>query len=155
METIFANQNVVILVQLVLAVVLGGLLGIQRSISHKSAGMRTFSLVSLGSCLLIIIGELVKAPYIGGAAFLPMQIPAAIITGIGFLGAGLIILKEDKLQGLTTAAGLWVSCGIGIAVGFRFFLLAIVTALLTLFIFSEFWKVEERIVKIEDGGKIQ
>jgi putative Mg2+ transporter-C (MgtC) family protein len=79
--------------------------------------------------------------------FDPMRLAAGIVTGIGFIGAGLIILKENKLEGLTTAAGLWVACGIGIAVGFQLFALAFFATFLTLFSFTILWNVEDRFKK--------
>ena len=76
----------------------------------------------------------------------PLYVMAAIATGIGFWCGGVIVFHDDKLEGLTTAAGMWVASGIGIAVGFGYFTLATMTALLTIFMFSSFvWDVEKRI----------
>ncbi|MDD4989246.1 MAG: MgtC/SapB family protein, partial [Candidatus Pacebacteria bacterium] len=132
MDTFLSNPNTVMFFQLLLSMILGGILGIQRTLAHKGAGMRTYSLVTMGSCLFIIISEIIHARSIGLNEFIPSQIPGAINTGIGFLGAGLIIFKDDRLNGLTTAAGLWVGCGIGIAIGFQLYLLAIFATILTL-----------------------
>ncbi len=77
----------------------------------------------------------------------PLRIASQIIVGIGFLGAGLIIIKDDKLHGLTTAAGLWVAAGIGMAAGLGFYLLALVVTILTLLIFTVFWHIEHNLDK--------
>ncbi|MDD5050202.1 MAG: MgtC/SapB family protein [Candidatus Pacebacteria bacterium] len=160
MDTFFSNPNTIMFFQLLLALVLGGILGIQRSLSHKGAGMRTFSLVAMGSCLFVMISEIIHARALGVGDVIPTQIPGAIITGIGFLGAGLIIFKDDKLKGLTTAAGLWVACGIGIATGFQLYVLSIFATVLTLVVFTVLWKVETAIKETgseysEESGEIK
>lgn len=131
--------------QLILAVFLGMLLGIERSLARKTAGMRTYALVALAACLFIIISNTVTVGYINFTDFDPMRVAAGIITGIGFLGAGLIIFRESKLQGLTTAASLWVAAGIGMAVGYGLYALAVFTTLLTLFVFTMLWYIEKKI----------
>ncbi len=128
--------------QLLLALTLGMLLGLERSIVGKRAGMRTFALVAVASCLFTIISELVTAEYLDAAGVAPLRVAAAIVTGIGFLGTGIIIFDQE-LKGLTTAASLWVTAGIGMAVGFGFYALAIATALITLFVFEVLWHVEQ------------
>ncbi len=133
--------------QLILALALGVILGLERTFAGKVAGVRTFGLVSMGACLLIISSVLVNQNFIGITNFDPMRLAAGIITGIGFIGAGLIILKENKLEGLTTAAGLWVSCGIGIAVGFKLFGLAVFAAFLAFLTFTLMWFVEDKFRK--------
>lgn len=134
-----------IFLQITLAMVLGMLLGMERSIAGKTAGMRTYALVSLGSCLLVIISILISIQNLTNFNFDPLRVAAGIVTGIGFLGAGLIIMRSDRLQGLTTAAGLWVAAGIGIAVGFRLYSIAIFTTFLTLIVFTVMWFIEEKI----------
>lgn len=137
MEPVFFNPTIVILGQLFLAVVLGMILGTERSVvSDKQAGTRTYALVALGACLFSIISIQVTSGYLGLVSFDPMRVVAGIITGIGFLGAGIIIFKDSTLQGLTTAAGLWVAAGIGVAVGYSLYAIAIFTTILTLFIFT-------------------
>lgn len=134
-----------VLLQIVLAVVFGMLLGVERVIAGKTAGMRTFALVSLGSCLFVIISVFVSIQNYANFNFDPLRVASTIVTGIGFLGAGLIIMKENHLRGLTTAAGLWVAAGIGMAVGFRLYQIAFYTTLLTLAVFTILWFLEERI----------
>lgn len=134
-----------VFLQLTVAAVLGLVIGAERSIAGKSAGMRTFALVSLGSCLFIITGIIVTTQYLGKVNFDPMRTASAIITGIGFIGAGLILFRQNLLRGLTTAAGLWISAGVGIAVGFGLYNIAVFTSLITLLIFTAVWFLEARI----------
>ena len=133
----------VIFGKLFLAVVLGMLVGTERVAAGKSAGSRTFALVSLGACLFVIIGVTENAKYLGIVNFDPMRIAAATVLGIGFLGGGLIYLQGKSLQGLTTAAGVWVAAGIGMACGFGFYSVAIFTSALTLFVFTFMWIIED------------
>jgi putative Mg2+ transporter-C (MgtC) family protein len=133
----------VIFGKLVLAAVLGMLVGTERVAAGKSAGSRTFALVALGSCLFVVLGESVNATHLGEVNFDPMRIAAAVITGIGFIGGGLIFLQGRSLQGLTTAAGLWVSAGIGMAVGFGLYSIAVFSSSLTLLVFTFMWIIED------------
>lgn len=142
-ELIFPGSHITILLQLVTAMVLGILLGAERSIAGKTAGMRTYALVTMGSCLFIIVSVSVGAAFLGVVNFDPLRVAAAIVTGIGFIGAGIIIFRDQSLRGLTTAAGLWVAAGIGMAVGFKLYLIAVFAAVLTLFAFTVLWFVEE------------
>jgi len=132
--------------QLLLAVVLGMILGTERSVfANKKAGTRTYALVALGACLFSIVSLQVTTNYLGLVSFDPMRVVAGIITGIGFLGAGIIIFKENSLEGLTTAAGLWVSAGIGVAVAYSLYAIAIFTTVLTLIVFTVLWGLESRL----------
>src|SRR5690349_12705249 len=114
----FFTQNSEIIIRLSVAAGLGILIGIERVLVHKEAGMKTHALVSLGAALFIIISEMITFKYgrVGGID--PTRIASQIIVGIGFLGAGSIILQGNRLLGLTTAGGLWVTAGIGMAAGF-------------------------------------
>ena len=135
----------VLFFQLTVAALLGLFLGAERSIAGKSAGMRTFALVSLGSCLFVAISTIVTTQYFGKVNFDPMRVLAAIIAGVGFIGAGLIMFRQNLMRGLTTAAGLWVSAGVGAAVGFGLYYIAGFTTLLTLLIFTAAWFVEAKL----------
>ncbi len=152
MELFFGQENMEIFGQLTLALLLGTALGVEREIAKKKAGMRTFGLVSLGSCLFSII-SVNALKFIGGAEvigainFDPTRIAAQIVVGIGFLGAGIIIFDSSKLRGVTTAAGLWVAAAIGMAVGYKFYAVATFTTFLVLIVFVALWIVEEAIVK--------
>jgi putative Mg2+ transporter-C (MgtC) family protein len=142
-----------VFLQLSLAAFLGLLLGAERSIAGKSAGMRTFALVSLGACLFVVISTLITTQYFGKVNFDPMRVLAAIISGIGFIGAGLILFRQNIMRGLTTAAGMWVTAGVGAAVGFGMYYIAVFTTLLTLLIFTAVWFVEARL-KLHFGRRI-
>lgn len=148
MELISVAGQGTMLMQLSFAMFLGLILGMERSIAGKSAGMRTYALVSLGSCMFVIISSYVSAANMNYFSFDPLRVTAGIITGVGFLGAGIIILREAHLRGLTTAAGLWVAAGIGVATGFELYLLAFFTTILTLTVFTIMWFAEEKIKSI-------
>jgi len=132
---------------LLLAVVLGGLLGTERNLAHKVAGMRTFSLVALGSATFVVIGNLILAQSLDPSTGDPLRIASQIILGIGFLGSGLIIIKDKTINGLTTAAGMWVVAAIGMACGFGLYYLALFVTALTLFIFRVLFVFEEKLNK--------
>ena len=113
-------------VRLILSSVLAGVVGLEREVSLKPAGLRTHILVGLGSALLTILSQ---EAFVGESVD-PSRIAASIVIGIGFLGAGTIIKTEEKIIGLTTAATLWIVASIGMATGTGRYLLAIVTTLL-------------------------
>ena len=134
-------SEITIIAQLSLALLLGSLLGFERLIAGKEAGMRTFGIVALGSCLFVVVGDIVAWEYRDVFNFDPIRLASSIVTGIGFIGAGLIIFQHE-LKGLTTAAVLWVASAIGVAVGFRLYMIAIFTTFLVLFVVVGFWFVE-------------
>lgn len=133
------------LMYLLIALILGAALGLERSLAHKTAGLRTFGLVSMGSCLFILISRYV-IPTASGFSFDPMRIAAGIVMGIGFLCGGVIVFKDSTLTGLTTAAGLWVAAGIGMAVGYGLVSLAVYTTIITLVVFTLFWFIEHKLI---------
>lgn len=133
---------------LLLALVLGMLLGVERTFAGKTAGLRTYGLVAMGSALFIIVSKIVLIDFVGLTSFDPLRVAAGVISGIGFIGAGLILFKENKLSGLTTAAGLWVASGIGIACGFELYMLATFATFLTLFAFTALWFVEDKVRRL-------
>jgi putative Mg2+ transporter-C (MgtC) family protein len=122
-------------------------IGTERMWAHKTAGMRTYALVAMGSALFVIISNEMVKTYAGFAGMNPLMIVAQIIVGVGFIGAGLIFTKDSKLMGLTTVTGLWVSAGIGMASGFGLFSIAIIATILTLFIFIVLWFIEQQLRK--------
>ena len=142
MELTFADPNMVVFLKLLVAAVLGMVIGTERAIVGKRAGTRTFALVALGSCLFVIISTNITSQYLGIVNFDPMRVTAAIVTGIGFIGAGLIVFREHVLRGLTTAAGLWVSAAVGVAVGYGMYSIAVFASVLTLVIFTLMWFFE-------------
>lgn len=146
MENIFFNGATIdIVLRLFVAVVLGMIIGTERVWAHKTAGMRTYALVAMGAALFVIISEALVFKYINVGGFDPTRIASQIVVGIGFLGAGSIMLQGSRLKGLTTASGLWVCAGIGMASGLGLFNIAIIATTLTLFIFIVLWFIEKRI----------
>jgi putative Mg2+ transporter-C (MgtC) family protein len=124
--------------RLVLSVALSGIVGLQRELGRKPAGLRTHILVGLGSTVFMILSvELLR-----GTGIDPTRIAAAVITGMGFLGAGTIFRTQGTIHGLTTAASLWVIAGIGMAVGVGYYLLALIAAALAFIVLQVFGIVE-------------
>lgn len=121
--------------QVLLAVVLGAAIGFEREVQGKAAGIRTYALVALGACLFTIVSAHGFSEF-SGAGFDPSRIAAQIVTGIGFIGAGVIFLREDVVYGLTTAAGLWTSAAIGVAVGAELYEIAVFAAVISLLILT-------------------
>lgn len=131
-------------VRIVAAVILGGLIGFERELSDKPAGLRTITLICLGACIFTIASEL-----IGGPDWNSTRIAAQIVTGIGFLGAGAIIHYRQDVFGLTTAATIWTVAAIGMTAGFGLLALATFGTLVSLvalliFDFIEHWVGERR-----------
>ena len=125
-----------IIVRIAIAIGLGMVIGLERTLTGKTAGMRTYAMIALGASLFVIISEIIIATINNPLVASPLAIPTAVITGIGFIGAGLIIFQANKITGLTTAASLWVTSGVGIASGFGLFTLAIITTIAVLVIFT-------------------
>jgi putative Mg2+ transporter-C (MgtC) family protein len=142
-------MNWQIILQLILATFLGILIGLEREIKRKEAGVRTYSLVSLGTCLFTILSfELFNSfSNKAGINFDPSRIIMAIAIGIGFIGAGVIFRQPSGIIGLTTAAGLWTTAAIGIATGAKLYFLAILTTFFTLLILAGFGELEEKFFK--------
>lgn len=150
----FADPTFVMFGKLLLAMILGGIIGTERAVlARQSAGTRTFGLVALGSCLFILISNYVDTVYLGLINLMPLQLAAGVVTGIGFIGAGLIIFRGNTVHGITTAAGLWIATGLGMAVGFGLYAVALFTALLTLIMFTGMWYVENRFKHWFDGDQ--
>lgn len=118
-----------IMLRFLVCIVCGGVIGIEREWKHRTAGFKTHILVCLGAAVCMMTGQYVLA-YFKVASIDPARIGAQVVSGIGFLGVGTIIVtKNAKVKGLTTAAGLWVSACIGLAVGIGFFEIAIIGTL--------------------------
>ncbi len=113
-----------IILRLAIASVLGGLVGFEREIRGREAGIRTYLLVSLGSALIMVISQYFVQS--------PDRIAAQAISGIGFLGAGVILRYRDSIRGLTTAACMWVVCAIGLSIGSGHYLFGCVVSGMTI-----------------------
>lgn len=123
--------------RLVLAALLGGLIGFERELHGRPAGVRTYLILSLGTALLMVLSEHILVTYQGRFAGLtvtgdPGRIAGQAITGIGFLGAGVIIRYKDTVRGLTTAACVWLVCSVGLTVGAGFYVVGVIVTLITL-----------------------
>lgn len=133
-----------IIFKLALAGILGGLIGLERESLSRPAGLRTYTLVCVGSALAMIVSIDIYLQYYQTVNADPGRIAAQVISGIGFLGAGTIMREGASVQGLTTAAGLWVVACIGLAVGAGLYVPAIATTILILFVLIYFIKFEAR-----------
>jgi len=136
-------MNWLIVGQLLLAIVLGAAIGLERELKRKQAGLQTYSLVTFGACLFsIVIFSLAKLNILD-----PSTLITALAIGMGFIGAGAIFRGEERIQGLTTAAGLWTATAIGLAVGAGFYFLAVLATILVVLIFLGFGLVEQKFIK--------
>ncbi len=108
-----------VVVRILVAVVFGGILGMERGLKNRPAGLRTYMLVCVGACLIMLTNQYLFQVTASGD---PMRLGAQVVSGIGFLGAGTIIVtKHNQIKGLTTAAGLWAAAGVGLALGVGFY----------------------------------
>ena len=129
-ETVTGFNDVSVAIRLVLALVMGGLIGMERGRHGRAAGMRTHILVCLGACMTALVGLFIQRINPGENI---TRIAAQVISGIGFLGAGTIMIRNQSvITGLTTAAGVWCTATIGIALGYGFYLGATITTVIAL-----------------------
>jgi len=129
---------------MVVALVIGLALGAERELRGHSAGLRTMALIGAGSCLFTGLGLLPEF----ATKVDPTRIAAQIVTGVGFLGAGSILRQgDDRVRGLTTAASIWVTASLGMAVGFGYFGVAVFSAVLVLVVLVALKPLEERIFR--------
>ena len=121
-------------VRIAMALLLGGFMGWERGMKNRAAGLRTYMLVCVGSCLIMVTNQFIFQTSGSGD---PVRMGAQVISGIGFLGAGTIIVtRRNRIKGLTTAAGLWVSAAVGLALGLGFYEAAILGAASVLIIMT-------------------
>jgi putative Mg2+ transporter-C (MgtC) family protein len=130
-----------LMLRLLVALALGAIVGLERERQERAAGLRTVTMVSLGSCLFTIVGAYGFSPTD------PSRVAAQIVTGIGFLGAGTIFLRKDLVRGLTTAATIWTVAAIGMAAGTAQYFQAIFTTLLILGVLMVLKPIEKRFFK--------
>jgi putative Mg2+ transporter-C (MgtC) family protein len=124
-----------IIIRIILALVAGGIIGLEREYRDKTAGFRTLMLISLGSCLFTIISILLVSDTMD-------RIVANVVTGIGFIGGGVIFKSKEGVNGLITAATIWVTAAVGMAVGAGFYYAAGFTVLATFIILAFFYHIE-------------
>ena len=116
-----------ILLRILVSIVLGGFIGVERGMKNRPAGLRTYMLVCLGSCVVMLINQYTAQVFGTGD---PVRLGAQVISGIGFLGAGTIVVtSHNQIKGLTTAAGLWASACIGLAIGIGLYEVALIAGL--------------------------
>lgn len=115
-----------VVVRLFFSIVIGGILGLERGMKNRPAGFRTYMLVCNGACLIMLTNQYIYQMTGTGD---PMRLGAQVVSGIGFLGAGTIVVtKHNQIKGLTTAAGLWTAAGVGLALGIGFYEAAVTAA---------------------------
>jgi len=139
--------------RLVLAVLLGGVIGMEREMHGRPAGFRTHIVVCLGATMMIVASEYYQAYGDPGTVFDPNRMAAGIITGIGFLGAGAIMREENMVRGLTTAGCIWFVAGLGIVIGKGLFPLALWGTLLV-FVMLVFFRYVESWMSVESYGEL-
>jgi len=131
--------------RLLLAVLIGGVIGAEREFRRKSAGFRTNILIALGSAVFTLVGLSMPSGD-------PARVAAQVVTGIGFLGAGAIVHSRESVQGMTTAATVWVNAALGVAAGTGHFKLAIMAGSITLLVLLILGPVE-RTLELRSGAK--
>ena len=134
--------TILMVLRIVAALFLGMLIGAERIARHKAAGIRTYALVAMAAALFVVISELVIRQYLpsgsmgGFISISPVIVLGSVISGVGFLGAGLIIHTKEHVDNLTTACAVWAAAAVGVACGFGYVFIALCATLLILFILS-------------------
>ncbi len=131
-----------VILRIFVAIVVGGLIGLDRGLKNRPAGLRTYMVVCLGACLVMLTNQYVCQVYDAGD---PVRMGAQVVSGIGFLGAGTIIVtRRNQIKGLTTAAGLWTAAGVGLAIGVGFYEAAIAGALAIVIVMTLLHRIDNR-----------
>ena len=138
------------LLSIILAAILGSVIGFERELHGKAAGLRTNVLICLGAAVFTIISREMVSQTDGSVA----RIAAQIVTGVGFLGAGAIIQDRGGIHGLTTAATIWLVASIGMACGAHFYLLGVITTFIALIVLIVPAKVEKSLERYREDKKI-
>ena len=125
------------------AVVIGGILGLERGMKNRPAGLRTYMLVCVGACVIMLTNQYIYQSVGTGD---PVRMGAQVVSGIGFLGAGTIIVtRRNQIKGLTTAAGLWSAAGVGLALGIGFYEAAIAGTAAVFFVMTLLQRMDNRL----------
>ena len=132
-----------VVLRIVAAVLAGGLIGLERGLKNRAAGMRTYMLVCLGACMVMLTNQYINQVFATGD---PVRMGAQVVSGIGFLGAGTIIVtRRSQIKGLTTAAGLWASAGVGLALGVGFYEAALTGGAAVFFVMTMLQRLDNRV----------
>lgn len=134
-----------ITLRLLLAIVLGGIIGLERETSHKPAGLRTNILICVSSAMMMILARLFGGQ--GASGQEAMRVAAGVITGVGFLGAGAIIQSRGAVHGLTTASVIWAVAGLGLVIGSGYYLIAVIFAVMVVLILVFLRKIDQLLIK--------
>lgn len=137
-------SNLELILRILSSAIVGGIIGIEREAHNRPAGFRTHILVTMGAALIMLISTQ-GFPGMEGK-FDPSRIAAQVVSGVGFLGAGTIIITGHEIKGLTTAASLWVCAGVGLAIGAGFYMGGLVTALIVFISLSVLSRLEHKLV---------
>src|SRR3954449_5983924 len=144
-----SQEILIVVARIGAAVVIGGIIGLERSLHGRPAGFRTHSLVCVASALLMLVtvyqGEWMTAVPLDSIRTDPTRMAQGIMTGIGFLGAGVIFKEGLTIRGLTTSASIWVTAALGILVGIGFYLPAVAGTVAAILILSFFRVIEQRL----------
>jgi putative Mg2+ transporter-C (MgtC) family protein len=135
--------------KLILSALIGAIIGPEREVHEKPAGVRTNALICMGSALIMIVSIYVQKVY-GTQAADPARIAAHVIAGIGFIGAGVIMQARGSVRGLTTAATIWAVAGIGLAIGCGFYVAALTSAAIILIVLYVIGRIEKYTTKKEN-----
>ena len=137
-----------VIVRIIVSFLLGGMLGMERGLKQRPAGLRTYMLVCVGACMIMLTNEYIVQVYGSGD---PARMAAQVVSGIGFLGAGTIIVtRHSQIKGLTTAAGLWAAAAVGLATGIGFYEAAIVGAVVIFMTLSVLSNLDSRMHRKTD-----
>ena len=129
--------------RIVAAVIVGGILGLERGMKNRPAGLRTYMLVCVGACVIMLTNQYIYQVFEAGD---PVRMGAQVVSGIGFLGAGTIIVtRRNQIKGLTTAAGLWSAAGVGLALGVGFYEAAIAGTVAVFAVITLLQKMDNRL----------
>ena len=131
-----------VVVRILAAVIIGGIIGLERGLKNRPAGLRTYMLVCVGSCLIMLTNQYIYQATGSGD---PVRMGAQVVSGIGFLGAGTIVVtRRSHIKGLTTAAGLWSAAGVGLALGIGFYEAALAAGLMIFIILTILQRMDDR-----------
>lgn len=142
LEELREVNNASIVLRIALSILAGGVIGFERGMKNRPAGLRTYMLVCLGACIVMMTNQYIFQTYQAGD---PVRMGAQVVSGIGFLGAGTIIItRRNQIKGLTTAAGLWAAACIGLALGIGFYEAAILGGIMIFVILTVLQRIDNR-----------